>query len=423
MNLITELFLAWRYFKPKRNAVSVITLISVIGVGLGVCVLMVVLAIMTGFTDEIKTKLLDINPHISIRSPYKEYIKKPEDIIKKVDSFGASAIPVTYGEVLIQKGDKIIPLSLIGIDVDREPKNNFISKGLIKGKASLNTPGDILVSYVLANKLRLYPGSKILVHSPGRLKDIVDIAGNGQITEKKNREVYLPAEFTVAGIFSVGDYNYDSKTIITSLDDADDLFGYPWGAATMVSVKTKDPFNINPIYKKITKAFPGYEIFTWKQTNRQFLNVLAVEKNMMFFVLIFIVLVAASSITNTLITVVVQKTREIGLLRALGASSSTIMRIFILQGFFVGFIGTCFGLLLGVIVIHWRMSILNILSTLFHIEIFPKEFYMLSELPASIVPRDIIFIILCTIILCTLGAIIPAYRAARLDPAKALRYE
>ena len=423
MNFITELFLAWRYFKPKRNAVSVITLISVIGVGLGVCVLMVVLAIMTGFTNEIKNKLLDINPHISITDPYREYIKNPGKIVKKIDSFGGKATPITYGEILVQKGDKIIPQSLIGIDMDQEPENDFLSRAVISGKASLDSPGDILVSYVLANKIGLYPGMKILVHSPGRLKDMVDIAANGQISEKKNGEVYLPSEFTVSGIFSVGDYNYDSRTIITNLDDADDLLGYPWGAATMVSVKTKDPFNINPIYHKIANAFPKYEVLTWKQTNKQFLNVLAVEKNMMFFVLIFIVLVAASSITNTLITVVVQKTREIGLLRALGASSRTVMRVFILQGFFVGFVGTCFGLLLGGIVIHYRMNILTILSTIFHIEIFPKEFYMLSELPASIVPGDILFIILCTILLCTIGAIIPAFRAAKLDPAKALRYE
>ncbi len=423
MNIITELFLAWRYFKPKRNAVSVITLISVIGVGLGVCVLMVVLAIMTGFTNEIKTKLLDINPHISITSPYGEYIRSPRRILKRIDELGAKAIPVTYGEVLVQKSDKVLPQTLIGIDVDQEPKDDFLSKSIVDGSASLDNPGDILVSYVLANKLNLFLGDKILVHSPGKLKDMVNIGRDGKITEKKDREVYLPGEFTVTGIFSVGDYNYDSKTMITNLNDADELLGYPWGAATLISVKTKDPFNIDPIYKKMLKAFPGYRVLTWKQTNKQFLNVLAVEKNMMFFVLIFIVLVAASSITNTLITVVVQKTREIGLLRALGASSATIMKIFVLQGFFVGFFGTCFGLVLGGVVIHWRMAILKILSTVFHMEIFPKEFYMLSELPASIVPHDVLFIILCTIILCTLGALIPAYRAANLDPAKALRYE
>ena len=423
MNFITELFLAWRYFKPKRNAVSVITLISVIGVSLGVCVLMVVLAIMTGFTNEIKTKLLDISPHITISNPYREYIKDPGNIIAKVDSFGAKAIPMTYGEVLVQKGNKVVPQSLIGVDVSQEPKDNFISKGIIRGKGTLDNPGDIVVGYVLANKLGLYPGAKILVHSPAKLRAMINIAQNGQITQKKKQEVYLPAEFTVTGIFSMGDYNYDSKTMIANLDDVDDLLGYPWGAASVVSVKTKDPFNIDPIYKKIKSAFPYCQVFTWKQTNKQFLNVLAVEKNMMFFVLIFIVLVAASSITNTLITVVVQKTREIGLLRALGASSGTVMKIFILQGFFVGFLGTCFGLLLGAMVIHWRMDILTLLSTVFHVEIFPKQFYMLSELPASVVPGDLLIIVICTIVLCTLGAIIPAYRAAKLDPAKALRYE
>jgi lipoprotein-releasing system permease protein len=330
---------------------------------------------------------------------------------------------MTYGEVLVQHGNKVVPQSLIGIDPDQEPENDFIKRGIINGKADLSEPGNIIIGYVLANKLGLFPGAKILVHSPARLRAMIDIAKNGQIKAKKNREIYLPAEFTVTGIFSMGDYNYDSKTIITNLDDADDLFGFPWGAASLVAVKTKDPFNIDPVYTKIKSAFPYCRVYTWKQTNRQFLNVLAVEKNMMFFVLIFIVLVAASSITNTLITVVVQKTREIGLLRALGATSSTVMKVFIMQGFFVGFLGTCFGLVLGAIVIHWRMDILMVLSKVFHIELFPKQFYMLSELPAAVVPRDLIIIVLCTIILCTLGAIIPAYRAAKLDPAKALRYE
>jgi len=157
--------------------------------------------------------------------------------------------------------------------------------------------------------------------------------------------------------------------------------------------------------------------------NRQFLDVLAVEKNMMFFVLVFIVLVAASSITNTLITVVVQKTREIGLLMSLGARGSTIMKIFVMQGFFVGSIGTVVGLVLGSAVIFWRNELLHFMSDVFHIEIFPRQFYYLSQLPATVVPGDVLFISLCSIVLCTLGALIPAYSAARLDPAKALRYE
>lgn len=422
MNFITELFLAWRYFKPKRNAVSVITLISIIGVGLGVCVLVVVLAIMTGFTNEIKTKLLDITPHIQIKSLTEPYIKTPEKIINEIDSLGAIGVSRTEGQVLVQKEKTVIPQSLIGINIDQEPKDNPIARGIIRGKYSLNQ-GEILVSYVLANQLNLFPGSRILIHSPEKLTKMVNIDKSGEISIAKTKNVYLPSEFTVSGVFSMGMYDYDKSFIISNLDDADELFGYPWNAATEISVKTQDPFNLNKLYNQLRDEFSDYQVLTWQQLNRQFLNVLAVEKNMMFFVLIFIVLVAASSITNTLITVVVQKTREIGLLRALGASSSTVMKIFILQGFFVGFIGTILGLVLGAIVIYWRMGILHFLSAVFHIELFPKEFYYFSQLPASIVPGDVIFISLCTIVLCTLGALIPAYRAAKLDPAKALRYE
>jgi lipoprotein-releasing system permease protein len=422
MNLITELFLAWRYFKPKRNAVSVITLISVIGVALGVCVLMVVLSVMTGFTSEIKSKIIDTRPHIEIYNYSSKYIANPGPIIKKVDSFGANAVARTQGEVLVQKGEDVTPQYLVGIDAAQEPDTNFISKAIIRGKYSLG-PGQAVVSYVLANQLGLHPGSKLIVHSPAKLRAMVKIGKNGRIEADKADKIYLPTEFTVSGIYSMGEYTFDSKVIIANIDDADDLFGYPWGAATMIGIKTKDPFHIDGIYSKLTKAFPEYKIVTWKQMNKQFLDVLAVEKNMMFFVLVFIVLVAASSITNTLITVVVQKTKEIGLLRSLGASPGSVMKIFILQGFFVGLIGTIVGLLLGYCVIYWRMDILNLMSNILNIQLFPKQFYYLSELPAKIVTGDVLFIAICSIVLCTLGGVIPAFRAARLDPAKALRYE
>ena len=422
MKIFTELFISWRYFKPKRNAVSVITLISIIGVSLGVCVLMVVLAVMTGFTNEIKTKLLDITPHIQIESRRQKFIVNPKRMVEKIDKLGANAVSRTEGEVLVQKGDEVVPQFLLGIDETQEKEDNYLTKDIIAGHYSLEH-GEVMVSYVLANKLGLFPGSKIIVHSPAKLQQMVNITSGGQIKEKKSGTVYLPAEFTVSGIFNMGMYDFDKVVMITNMDDADDLFGYPWGAATKIAIKTQNPFKIEGMYNKLLDMFPEYKILNWKQINQQFLNVLAVEKNMMFFVLVFIVLVAASSITNTLITVVVQKTREIGLLRAIGATRRTIIKIFVLQGFFVGSVGTVLGLILGTCVIYWRMGILNLISTVFHIEIFPKEFYYLSGLPAAIVPRDVIIISLCTIIICTIGALIPAYRAARLDPAKALRYE
>jgi lipoprotein-releasing system permease protein len=423
MNFLTELFLAWRYFKPKRNAVSVITVISLIGVSVGVCVLMVVLAIMTGFTNEIKTKLISTYPHIQIQNYAKPYIKDPEPIIEGIDIMGANAISRTEGYVLSQFGNNISPQYVIGINPEQESDSNFISKSIISGKYSLNN-GEAVVSYVMANQLGFSVGSKIMLHSPAKLKAMVNIDKDGKVyRSNRNDNLYLPSEFTVTGIFNVGEYKFDSKVIITNIDDANALFGYPLGSATMIAVETKDPFNISEIYKTIKNVFPGYQVMTWMQMNKQFLDVLAVEKNMMFFVLVFIVLVAASSITNTLITVVVQKTREIGLLMALGARGLTIMKIFVMQGFFVGSIGTAVGLVLGTVVIYWRNELLHFMSDVFNIEIFPRQFYYLSQLPAMVVPGDVIFISICSVVLCTLGALIPAYRAARLDPAKALRYE
>jgi len=175
--------------------------------------------------------------------------------------------------------------------------------------------------------------------------------------------------------------------------------------------------------EKLKESLPGYEVTTWQQDNAQFLGVLATEKNMMFFLLIFIVLVAAFSIANTLITSVYQKTREIGILKALGATDRAVMSIFVLQGLLIGTVGSTCGVALGFLVVTFRMNIMNTVSTLLHVELFPKEFYYFDELPAHIVGSDVAWIVIPSILLCTAGALLPALRAAVLDPAKALRYE
>jgi lipoprotein-releasing system permease protein len=168
---------------------------------------------------------------------------------------------------------------------------------------------------------------------------------------------------------------------------------------------------------------PQTRVIGWEEANRNFLEVLEVEKLMMFFLLIFIVLVAAFSITNTLITSVYQKTREIGLLKALGCTDGSVMRIFIMQGFLVGLIGSISGTILGYLVIRFRQNILNFASMVSGQELFPKKFYFFDQLPAQIIFSDVAFIVICSIVLCTVGALLPALRAARLHPSEALRYE
>lgn len=449
MSFFAELFLAWRYFKPKRSAVSVITLISVIGVILGVAVLIVVLAVMTGFTDKTKEKMLETGSHAQIRKPTMHYSANPrgnagvffpeeaENVAELVKVHGGRALPVLLSPVLLQVDEAFNPKVLVAFEPEpakelfglvRDEEDGDEKEPIVKvGEYSLER-GEIGVSQVIAKEFGLKVGSKVLLHSPTRLSRLIErnpATGKYQVAE--NSEYYLPGEFTVSFIFSFDKYDYDRDFMFLSLDDADQLFGLDYGCATHVYVWVDDPFHIdsflNRIRGELMKSHPDVSVYSWKQLNSQLLGVLAVEKNMMFFLLVFIVLVAAFSIANTLITTVIQKTKEIGLLKSIGASSFSIMRIFIMQGLFVGLFGTVGGVGLGWLIVHFRMSILSAMRAITGQEIFPKELYMFNELPAHIVWSDVALISVISILLCTCGALVPAIRAAHLDPAKALRYE
>ncbi len=439
MNLKTELFLAWKYFKPKRSAVSVITLISVIGVGLGVAVLIVVLAVMTGFTDHLKEKLLDTGAHAQIRKCFRtgpDYfgppggtlIQDPEKLIEIVKSLGGDAEALVLAPVLLQSGDNFAPKGLIGMDPENRSGRIKLQESVVYPETSFRLGrGEVAVSTVIANQYRLGLGSRILLHAPSRLARLIEKNADGKFQMAKNTDYYLPGEYTVSAIYSFGKYDFDREMIFMNLEDADELFGYPWGAATEVYVWTDDPFHMGSFLSDLDHALqeqaPDCEVRSWKEIHGRILSVLQVEKNMQFFLLIFIVLVAAFSITNTLITTVIQKTKEIGLLKAMGAGAGTVMNVFLLQGLFVGLLGTSLGVALGCMVVHYRMAILRAMRFMTGQEIFPKEIYQFSELPAHIVLGDLVLISVISIVLCTLGAVIPAIRAAKLDPARALRYE
>ena len=431
MNIKTDLFLAWRYLKPKRNAVSVITCISIIGVILGVAVLIIVLAVMTGFTDEFKKKILETSAHIQITDEFNlGFIGNPDAVIKKIEELGGTAAPIVQKPVLVQRGNQFLPKYAIGIAPEMESNSIKVSDAITYGKENVIKngkfnlkKGEILLSEVMGGELGARIGDKIILHSPTKLAKMIQVDNDGQVQMEKINKIYLPTEFTVVGIFSFGKYDFDKHMLFINIDDANELFAMPWGAASSIYVRTKDPFHLKKELKAIRTAFPELISRSWQQMNKKFLSVLEVEKNMQFFLLIFIVLVAAFSIANTLITVVVQKTREIGLLKALGATDGTVLRIFLFQGFIVGLVGTTFGSLLGILIIHWRNSILKFIRFVTGQELFPPEFYLFSELPASININDLIITAVISIALCTMGGLLPAWRAAKLDPAKSLRYE
>ena len=415
-------FLARRYLRPSRNAVSIITLISVIGVTLGVAVLIVVLAVMTGFTDLMKEKLLETQAHFHI-STYGA-IPDPDAVVQSVQMEGVSFAPVIISPVIVQNGSSL-DARLIAIGASEKDLAEQVKLGnaLVRGDLQLGSK-QVIISQNMADRWGVAVGSRILVHSPAHLTNMVRFKAGGGVELNPDAPIYLPTELTVTAIYEFGKYDFDRSVLFLERDDAADLFGLPWGGASQIYGWVKDPFHMEKEMQTIQKRLGyGYRVSSWQEQNRQLLGVLQVEKRMMFFLLLFIVLVAAFSIANTLITSVYQKTREIGILKAIGASNKTIMKIFVLQGFLVGIAGSVCGTLLGCLVIFFRNDIVQLGSRITGQPLFPKEFYYFNELPAHIIPGDVLLIVLSAVLLCTIGALIPALHAAKLDPAKALRYE
>ena len=423
----TEIFLALRHLRPRRSAVSLITVTSLLGVILGVTVLLVVLAVMTGFTERMKQKLVETQAHFQI-DDRSFVINDPGKIVAAVKKAGGRACPVMQGPVLAQIGSHLAPgIVLFGINSE-DLKKQFEWERMIREKrlsfeGTLSFEGKgIVISREIASYWNLGIGDKVMIHSARKLAGLVTFVKGGGVKLNDKASAYLPTEFTIRGLYEVGKYDFDRSVVFCDIDTAAELFNFDWGSASAVLGWSADPFRQEKLLAQLRRELPRYRIVSWEEKNQQLLGVLAVEKRMMFFLLIFIVLVAAFSIANTLITSIYQKTREIGMLKALGMTDRGVTLVFVLQGFFIGLIGSVGGVITGSLVIAFRNDILRIASRISGSELFPKRFYYFSDLPAMIVPEDVIFIVVSSVLLCTLGALLPALRAARMDPADALRY-
>ncbi len=408
MNLPFSLFLALKYLRPKRTFVSVITIISVVGVMLGVAVLIIVLSVMSGFDHMWRDKILSFNAHITLSGHGP--IDAPDDLIDRIEAVEGveGAAPYVEGLVFLQHHDRIHTPLLRGIDADYEAQVSRVPEHIVAGSFDVMYD-ELILGRDLAVQMGARVGDRILVYSPQSFL--------------AQDEIRLPEELTVTGIYELGMWDFDMGYTLTSLGMARELYGMETGVHA-VQIMTEDPYRAHVVADRIKQELgPEYEVRTWMELNRQLFAALRVEKNMMFFLLIFITIVAAFGITNTLITLTVQKTREIGLLKALGFPSGSIMRVFFWQGWIEGVIGTVLGIGMGLWVLAYRNDLMMWLSNRFGWELFPKELYHLSEIPASTSLFDIILIAVSVMVICTLAGIVPAYRAASLDPARALRNE
>ena len=430
LKLPFSFFLALRYLKPKRTFLSIITLISVIGVMLGVTVLILVISVMTGFDRELRQKVIDFDAHIlvstqDVLSDWRELTVK----IRNTPGVVATA-PFVQGPVIVDFEGKRLAPSIRGIDPEEEEKVIPLKKFIVQGKLDLEGESTVL-GVELARQLGVNVGDKITVYSPGNLGNVLSAmkrleeakGDEGKKVLDQLREVVLPKELTVTGIFETGHYSHDSSYLLVPLYIGQELYGLG-DSLHGILVKTDDPYDAPRVKGEIMRFLqPPQFAQTWIDMNHQFFEAVRLERTVMFFLLSFIVVVAAFGIMSTLITTTVQKRREIGILKALGANVSQIVWVFLGQGAVTGLFGTLTGLGLGMILIRYRNEFSQWLASTLHIEIFPREVYQFSQIPAEVVPHDVVRICISAFLICSLAALIPAYFAARLDPVKALRYE
>jgi lipoprotein-releasing system permease protein len=430
LKLPFSFFLALRYLKPKRTFVSIITLISMAGVMLGVTVLILVISVMTGFDRELRQKVVDWDAHILVSS--EDVLRDWRDLTVKIRNTPGvvGTAPYVQGPVIVEFQQQRLAPMIRGIDPAEEEKIVPLKKFIKKGVLDLEGESAV-IGVELARKLHIGLGDKITIYSPGNLGQILDgikelEKSKGQDEHKaidKLREVILPKELTITGIFETGHYLHDSEFLLVPLYIGQELYNLG-DALHGITVKTVDPYGAENVKHEIEKFLkPPEYAQTWIDMNSQFFEAVRLERTVMFFLLFFIVVVAAFGIMNTLITVTVQKTRDIGIMKAIGANIWQIVWVFLGQGVVVGVFGTLSGLVAGMTLIRYRNPVSHWLANTLHIEIFPKQVYQFSEIPAEVIPRDVAIICFSAFVICWIFALIPAYRAARLDPVKALRYE
>lgn len=401
-------------------------MISILGVTLGIVVLILVISVMTGFEQELRRKVLGFDAHLVAGGEgIIENWTPQADQIRAVPGVTGVA-PFVQGPVLAEFMNRRMAPKIRAIDPAAEKAVTNLQDFMVAGELRLDG-NDAVIGSALASLLGVGLGDKITIYSPGNLEEIVNeinrLEENKTSSAEQLREMILPMELTITGIFESGRYLYDSEFILVPLHIGQEIYGLGEGIHGL-TIKTVHPYQAAAIREDIQATLdPPLHIATWMDMNRELFEAIHMERNVMFFILLFIVIVAAFGIMNTLITVTVQKTREIGILKALGARTGQIIGVFVGQGIVVGAFGTLIGLGTGIWLVQYRNQVSHWLSSALGIEIFPRSIYQFSEIPAEIVPSDIAIICASAFAICTVAAIIPAWFAARMDPVSALRYE
>jgi len=425
-----ELFVSIRHLSAKKSQkfISLNTWISIAGVGLGVMALIVVIAVMSGFSKDLRDKILGTNSHVVVSNMNRGMVENYDGILKKVRSVKGviAAAPFIMNQVMLINGDRVSGIVVRGIDPEKEETVSDLGKnmvsgtvsdlktkssfsGEIKGREKKNRAG-IILGKELSRRLGVGVGDIVSMVSP-----VSRVTPVGLIPRMKL--------FKVVGVFESGMYEYDANLSFILLKSAQKFFSMKNGVSG-IEVRVADIEQAGNIASVIQKelGFP-YLVRDWMRMNRNLFSALKLEKVVMFIILILIIFVAAFNIVSTLFMLVMEKAKEIAILKSMGASCSSIMKIYSYQGLVIGLVGTFLGCAAGFVIVPNLNEIVSSIESIFGIVAFPSDVYYLDRLPSKIQYMDSFLIIIFSVVICLVASLYPAWRASKLDLVDGLRYE
>ncbi|WP_367065822.1 lipoprotein-releasing ABC transporter permease subunit [Oryzisolibacter sp. LB2S] len=417
MQIPYELALGWRYTRAgratRRNGfISFISGVSMLGIALGVAALIIVLSVMNGFQKEVRDRMLSVVSHIEIFAPGGAALPDLERTLAeaRANPHVIGAAPFVAAQALLARGEDMKGVLVRGIDPAREGEVTDLAAENVQGLKAL-VPGEfrVILGAELAQQLGVRPGDAVTL-----------IAPSGQVTPAG----VLPRlkQMTVAGTFHSGHYEYDSALVLMAHQDAERIFRLE--GPTGVRLKLKNLHEAPEVTQQLARSLSGdLLIRDWTQQNKTWFAAVQLEKRMMFIILTLIVAVAAFNLVSTLVMTVQDKRADIAILRTLGASPQSIMGVFVVQGAMVGVIGTLAGLLLGLGIAFNIDVIVPAIERALHTNFLPKDIYLISRMPSDPQSSDIVPIAVISLILAFVATLYPSWRASRVNPAEALRYE
>lgn len=419
-----SLYLALKQLFPSGRKLSFFSVLSIAGVSLGVCLLIVVLSVMNGFQKEIRDKIVETTGHLRVEAgsviyDYDGIMEALLGLEYRGEKVIRAVSPYAYGFVIVQNRSVPVFPAIRGVDIAYEAEIVPFNKFLISGSVDDLDNDSVIISSGLARKIGARQG------------DVLELASPLIIEKLKEDELMLPREVRVVGIFETGWTVIDNNTLFCTLTLMQEFYGLEDGIHGL-TVRLVDGYDeeVDLITGKVNELlrqgedFPmGVRAFSWLDLNRDFLFVLQLEKSVMFFLLLFVILVSAFAITSTLLITVVRKTKEIGLLAAMGAKPGGLVACYTFQGFILGVGGATLGIALALLALANRNEIVGFVAKIFNKEEALIRFYRFTHLPAHYQRDDFLWVVLCAIIISTLAGLIPAFRASRMKPASALRDE